>query len=361
MTVAAGTLRVAFYSDAEEIGGAETSLANLVGAVARRIDAVVVGTDRSVVDRIASNRPGTPTVLLPVIGGKWSVRAIVAHARAFRRLRPDVVHVNVNATGASPWAILAARAAPGARVVAVEHLPHPIRRRRRRLLARVTSKLLAAHVAVGERSAGDTARFIGVPRASLRVIANGVPDVDLAPLPRPAAGPTVGSLGRLEKQKAYDVLVRALPGLPACTAVIVGEGREREPLVRLAESLGVSERLVLHGWSDEARRHLTTFDVFVLPSRSEGLPLALIEAMLAGLPVVASDVGDVREIVEEGITGLLVQPEDATGLTMALESLLRDPLLRSAMGERGRRRALDLFSVGAMASSFEALYEEVVS
>jgi glycosyltransferase involved in cell wall biosynthesis len=299
-------------------------------------------------------------LLLPVIEGKWSIRAIASHARAFRRLRPDVVHVNVNVTGASPWAILAARAARSARVVAVEHLPHPIRRRRR-LLARITSKLLAAHVAVGERSAEDTARFIGVPAASLRVIANGVPDVDLAQLPRPVAGPIVGSLGRLEEQKAYDVLVRALPGLPTCSVAIVGEGRERERLVRLAESLGVSDRLVLHGWSDEARRYLTTFDVFVLPSRSEGLPLAVIEAMLARLPVVASDVGDMGEIVEDGVTGILVQPDDPPRLAAALETLLRDPERRNAMGERGRRRALDLFAVEAMASRYEELYGEVLA
>ena len=353
-------IRVAFYSGAREIGGAEASLASLVGGLNSSMDAVVVGTDRRVVEWIVARQRATKSVLLPAIERKWNVRAFVAHVRAFRRLRPNIVHVNVNVSGASPWAILAARIVPGVRVVAVEHLPYPIPRRRRRLLGRVVSRFLAAHVAVGDRAAAETARFIGIPPAAVRTIHNGVREIDLEPLPRPVGGSIVGSVGRLDEQKAYDVLVRALPELPDVTAVIVGEGSERDRLAELAHGLGVSERLVLTGWSAEARRHLTTFDVFVLPSRFEGLPLVLIEAMLAGLPVVATDVGGVAEVVVDGTTGILVEPEDPAGLARAVETLVQDAELRRTMGDRGRRRARELFTVELMVSRYEALYHEVV-
>jgi glycosyltransferase involved in cell wall biosynthesis len=356
-----GRIRVAFYTDAREVGGAEISLGNLVEALGPRVDAVVVGTDRAVVGRVAACRPGTESVVLPTIHGKWHIAAIAAHSRAFRRLRPEILHVNLNSTGASPWAILCGLSVPGVRVVAVEHLPHPIRRTSRRYLAKVASRFLAAHVAVGDLAAERTARFIGVPRGSIRTIRNGVPDLDLEPLARPRQGSIIGSLGRLDEQKAYDVLVRSLPQLPGVSAVVVGEGGERARLVELAERLGVSERFILPGWSNEARRHLTTFDIFVLPSRLEGLPLVLLEAMLAGLPIVASDVGSVSEAVVEGSTGILVPPDDADALAHAIDRLVRDTELRRLMGDRGRRRARELFTVDEMASRYEALYDEVLT
>ena len=115
------------------------------------------------------------------------------------------------------------------------------------------------------------------------------------------------------------------------------------------------------GWSDEPRNHLRGFDVFVLPSRFEGFPLTVIEAMLAELPVVASDVGSVREAVLDGDTGLLVAPEDPEALARAVGALLADPARRRAMGQQGRRRALERFTVEAMARRFESLYDEILA
>ena len=355
-----GTLRVAFYSDSGEIGGAEASLANLVAALGPRIQAVVVGVDRRVVEWVAGHRPAATTVLLPRIRSEWDLGAMAAHFRAFRRLRPHILHVNLNATGASPWAILSGRATRGPRIVAVEHLPLPIRSLRRRLLERLVAPCLTAHVAVGDRSAGEVARFMGVPRSSIRTIHNGVPELDVEPLPRHTDGPVIGSLGRLDEQKGFDVLVRALAELPDVTAVVVGEGSERDRLVQLGERLGVSEQLVLPGWSDEARRYLTAFDVFVLPSRFEGFPLVVVEAMLAGLPVVATDVGSVSEALLEGETGVLVPAEDPAALARAVRDLLADPARAREMGLNGRRRALARFTVAAMAGAYEALWDEVV-
>jgi glycosyltransferase involved in cell wall biosynthesis len=353
-------LRVAFYCDSDRLGGAEASLANLLAALDPEIDAVVVGTDHHVVEWIASHRAGAATLVLRRVGTKWKARAIVEHFRALRRLRPDILQVNLNTPGASPWAVLCGLASPGVRVIAVEHLPQPIPRLPRRAVKRLTNPHLAAHVAVGERSAEELARLIGVSRSSIRTIHNGVPDLELEGLPRSTNGPVIGSIGRLDPQKGYDVLVRALRELPGVTAVVVGEGAEREGLVDLARRLDVSDRLRLVGWSDEPRRFLTTFDLFVLPSRFEGFPLGVVEAMLAGVPVVATDVGSVAEAVVDGETGLLVPAGDPSALARAVRELLDDRARMQEMSRRGRARAGSQFTLEEMAKAYEALYQEVV-
>jgi glycosyltransferase involved in cell wall biosynthesis len=156
------------------------------------------------------------------------------------------------------------------------------------------------------------------------------------------------------------VLFEALAALPDAALVLVGDGPERRWLEALATSPLLEGRVRFTGWHAEPRRHLTTFDVFVLPSRFEGFPLSIVEAMLARLPVVATTVGSVPEAVREGETGLLVPPDDAAALAAALGRLLADPALRSRLGEAGRRLALERFTAAAMARSFERLYEEIL-
>src|SRR5205823_4013374 len=124
--------------------------------------------------------------------------------------------------------------------------------------------------------------------------------------PRRADGPVIGAIGRLAPEKGYDLAIHALRDLPEATLVLVGDGSERERLEAIARELGVAERVQFTGWSDEPRRYLPGFDAFVLPSRQEGFPLAVVEAMLAGLPVVAADVGSVSEAVVDEETGYLV-------------------------------------------------------
>ena len=129
-----------------------------------------------------------------------------------------------------------------------------------RWLKRVVSRRLAAHVAVSERAARLVESYAELLPGSVRVIYSGVPDVSLPPMPRLTSGRVVGSLGRLDELKGYDVLVRALPALPHVTAVLVGDGEARPRLERLAHELGVMERLVITGWENCARAYLATFD-----------------------------------------------------------------------------------------------------
>ncbi len=354
------TTRLVVYSDSSEFGGAEGSLATLVGALGPGIDVTVLGVDRAVVEWIANHRPAAKSFLVPPVRGWRDWRGTLAHLQALRRLRPDLFQVNL----ASPWfslyALSAAVLVPRLRTIAVVHLPVPPPNERQRRLRRLVSRRLAAEVTVGRRTARELEALLGRASGSVRTIHNGVQEREVEPAARPVPGPLIGSSGRLHPQKGFDVLLRALPALPDVTALLVGDGRERQPLVALADELGVSERVLVTGWVSNSRSYLPALDVFVLPSRFEAFPLAIVEAMLAGLPVVATDVGSVSEAVIDGETGLLVPPEDPDALARALRRLLEDPAERLAMGERGRALARERFTAPTMAAGYESLYAELL-
>jgi glycosyltransferase involved in cell wall biosynthesis len=122
----------------------------------------------------------------------------------------------------------------------------------------------------------------------------------------------------------------------------------------------VQDRLQITGWVSHAREWLGDFDVFALPSRWEGMPLSIIEAMHAGLPVLATDVGSVVETVIDGDTGFVVPRDDVAALVDRLRRLLGDAGLRSRMGQRGRALAAERFTAAAMAQRYEAIYSQIL-
>jgi glycosyltransferase involved in cell wall biosynthesis len=246
-------------------------------------------------------------------------------------------------------------------VVAVEQLPTspfvPTAMQRR--LKRFASRFLDAHVAVGTQSARDVERIVGLPEGSVRTIHNGVPDRPIPQRQRNAGGPIIGSVGRLEPQKGFDVLLRALRVVPNAELLLVGDGTERGHLQKLANDLGVAERVTWAGWLSDPRATLGEMDVFVLPSRFEGFPLALVEAMLAERPVVATTTGSVEDAVIEAKTGFLVPPDDAEALAEAINQVLADANRGGQMGRRGRELALERFTARATAAAFEELYADI--
>ena len=226
---------------------------------------------------------------------------------------------------------------------------------RRRLASRY-----AGHVSVGIESARLIEAEVGLAHGSVGTIHNGIRVVEVPSRASSSTGSVIGSIGRLDEQKGFAALVEALVELPVASAVIVGHGPQRQALEARAAALGVSSRLQLTGWSDDARRYLPTFDVFVLPSLNEGFPLVIVEAMLAGLPVVATAVGSVPEAVEDGKTGFVVPPGDTPALVAAIKRLLEAPDLRRQFGQAGRDRAEREFTAGAMAARYEHLYDDIV-
>jgi glycosyltransferase involved in cell wall biosynthesis len=172
-------------------------------------------------------------------------------------------------------------------------------------------------------------------------------------------------VGRLMVQKGQRQLVAAMPALaarfPNVAVVIVGGGYLADELAGLAAELGVAGFLHLAGHRTDARMLLDAADVFVLPSRQEGMPLAALEAMDAGLPVVATDVIGTAEVVTSGVTGTLVPLEDASALAEALSELLADPDLRRRYARAGRRRFLECFTARRMAQETLRVYEDVLA
>jgi len=315
------------YTDVAGIGGAEISLGHLVTTVSDDIDVTVVGISQFVVDAIAAGRPQASWVVLPEVG----LRSLMAHRATLGRLRPDVIHFNLCVPWAGAIGLTTALTLPNDRIVRVDQLPLRTTDATQLWPTRMLSLRVDAHVAVGEASARRMEDFYALGRGTVISIPNCVPDIEGNPKPppaRPEGQMVVGSVGRLDLMKAHDILLRAIAQVDGVRVIILGEGNQRAALEKLAAELGVSDRVELRGWVDNPRHYLPEFDVMALPSRSEGFPLAIVEAMLAARPVVATRVGSVAEAVLDGETGLLVTKDDVDGLAAALRRLRDDRVLR---------------------------------
>ncbi len=148
----------------------------------------------------------------------------------------------------------------------------------------------------------------------------------------------IGALGRLEPAKGYDLLLKAVAGVAQersnLRCLIAGSGRQAPALKRQAADLGIKDRVIFTGFRNDTSRLLAAMDVFALPSRTEGIPIALLEAGACGLPIVAARTGGVPEVIRDGENGLLVEPEDTEGLAQALDNLLRDETLAQRLGKQ---------------------------
>jgi glycosyltransferase involved in cell wall biosynthesis len=173
---------------------------------------------------------------------------------------------------------------------------------------------------------------------------------------------TVGRLTAIKDHRLFLETARLVAAAdPAALFLIAGDGELRSELEEAARAGGIAGCTRLLGW----RRDLTTIyggtDVFLLTSRNEGTPVALIEALAAGVPGVSTDVGGVRDVIEEGVSGLLAPPGDARTLASHVAVLLQDPARRRDMGERGRRAVVVRYHIDRLVGDVEALYRELVS
>lgn len=352
--------RIVLYTEATSRGGAEVSLRNLAAHLDPALDVVVMGVDTGICRWIAATRPGATINLVEPVDSKYAIGAFRALRRRLVSLGPAIFQANLRQSADARHALSAATTARGIRTIAVEQLPLAPSAPTSRWLKSVLSRRLDAHVAVGHEVARAVERDAGLPRDSVRTIYNGVPDLGPAAARRdPADGLVIGSLARLDRIKGIDVLLRAAAGLDDTRIVVAGNGPEGDRLRAQADELGLGQRFRIEPWSDTPRGLFDEIDVFALPSRAEGFPLSIVEAMLAGRPVVATDVGSVKEAVVDGATGLVVAPDDADALRAALARLSADPEERRHMGAAGRVRALAHFTADQMAREFERLYDEL--
>lgn len=284
----------------------------------------------------------------------------------------DVFHVHVGTGRENFDGARAARAAGVPAVVQTQHLPWMLRSRGKRPpffrgqrdvdhLIGVSSALTRSY------------EQIGLPVGRISTVPNGVGPREHRPgraAARRALGldadqPVVITVGRLITMKRHRDLVDSTPALlerfPDLVVLVVGDGHLHRQLRRQAVSLGVGDRVRLLGHRTDARQLLDAADVFVLPSAHEGMPLAALEAMEAGLPVVATRVTGSEEVVVDGETGLLVPAQDPAALTRALADLLADPTRRARMGREGRRRYLAGYTRRRMAQDTLAVYSRVLA
>lgn len=361
---------ILYLHGAPAFGAVERYVVQLVEGLDGREEAVLVFPD---VPELAPFRElaGPAVRLLPLdpalVAGP--APALAAELRRIvRRERPRVVHV----TDTWALAVVAARLAGAHRIVLTHHTPELPRQDSLagRLwwalswLARpevvYTSetdrrgdgrRLLRTHVVelgIDLERFGGAAAATGAP-ASGATSGGGAPP-----------GPVIGTVARLARQKGLDVLVTAAPAVlarhPAARFVVAGDGEERAALEEQARASGVAGSIAFLGARDDVPELLAGFDVFALPTRFEGLCLAVVEAQAAGLPVVATPVGGIQETVLHEETGLLVPVDDPAALAEAIIRLLDDPALAVRLAAEGRRRALARFGVERMVERTVALY-----
>jgi glycosyltransferase involved in cell wall biosynthesis len=346
-------MRVVHVHRIRGIGGSERHLLTLLPALAERgIETMLVGLDDPAwnpidfysglnvpVVRIRSARDLDPLLLV----------------RLARTLRADVVHTHL--VHADVYGGLAA-ALRGTRLVSTKHNDDPFRTGPFRFVERGLIRLADRVVAITESLRRFTVERVGAPADKVETIHYG-----LDGLPEPWGENTLDvvppgtrivlAVARLTPQKGIDIAVRALAALPDdVVLVVLGEGPERARLEQLALTLGVDRRLFLQGRVPDVTAWLERATVLVHPARWEGFGLSVLEAMLAGLPVVASNVSSLPELVVDAETGYLVKPDDPAALARSVVQALEMP----SLGAAGRERARHEFSVERMAGRTAELY-----
>jgi glycosyltransferase involved in cell wall biosynthesis len=331
------------------IGGSERHLLTLLPALKERgVDVSFLGLDDP------SRAPDPFYEALPVPYERLNAPRDLDPALAWRvrraGQRADFVHTHL--VHADVYGAFGAR-----RLVSTKHNDDPFRAGAFRFVERLLARHAARIIAITESLARFQVERVGLPAAKVEVIHYGLDDLPQAwgENPPDSAVPDARLLlcvCRLEPQKGVDVAIRALREIPDAQLVVLGEGPQRRELEQLARELDV--HVYLPGRVPDVAAWLRRADLLVHPVRWEGFGLALLEAMLASLPIVATKVSSIPEIVIDGETGLLVPPDDPGALAAAVNQVLADP---SGYGERGRARARGEFSVAKMADRTLAVYE----
>lgn len=358
-------MRIAHVLSSFAIGGQERVALDLAaGQVRRGHDVLAVSIAPLPHGALAARfeEEGVRVVSAPKANGFDGTLAFRL-ARVLRHERVDVVHTH----NPQPLAYgAAAGRLARARIVHTKHGRNP-ERGRRLWLRRATGHLVHAYVAVSEATAAVARKNRECAPSRLHVIENGVDlrAFDVGPEGRrvvraelgiPEGAIVVGTVGRVSAEKDHPLLVRAMAPLlgAGVRLVIVGDGADMGRL--RAEAAPFGDRVVLTGMRGDIPRVLSSFDVFALSSKSEGLPIALLEAMASGLAVASTDVGGIATVLDGGKAGRIVAPGDERALGAALEELVRRPDERRAFAAAARRRAAH-YALDRTIDAYFALYQ----
>jgi glycosyltransferase involved in cell wall biosynthesis len=372
LNVGGPALHVTYLARGLAERGYETTL--VAGDIARGEESMAFVAEQAGVEVVPL--PGLSRELSPVHDALAAWRL----ARLIRRVRPDVVHTHTAKAGAVGRA---AALLAGRRPVVVHTFHgHVLRgyfgtlgtlafRAIETVLARATDRLVAVSPEVRDELVG-----LGVaPASKFSVVRLGIEleprvafDGDAAEVRRRHGIGTerfvVGWFGRMTAVKRTDDLLSVLAALRErgidALLLFVGDGDDRERLEERAHELGLAQACLFLGYQEDVAPWYAICDAVVLTSASEGTPVTIIEALAAGRPVVATDVGGVPDVVDEGETGFLVAAGDTHAMAERLELLARDPARRAQMGREGRKRVLSRYAVDRLVGDVDALYRELL-
>ena len=294
-------------------------------------------------------------------------------ARFLRARRPDIVHTHL--IHGDLYGTLAARLAGVSAAVSTKHNDNAFRQRSfyawlNRALARRQDRIIT----ISHHLKRFCIEVEGLPEEKIVPIhygldshaflqADGGGDDLRATFGISPDVPLIGVVGRLTEQKGHRYLLEAfsqvIASLPSAHLLVAGDGKLRSALERQVARLRLMHHVTFAGWRQDVAQVMSTMDVLAMPSLWEGFGLVLLEAMAASRPIVASRVSAIPEIVAHGETGLLVPPQDVESLARALLALLSEPSRAHEMGQRGRRRLKEHFSVARMVEQTQAVYESL--
>jgi glycosyltransferase involved in cell wall biosynthesis len=363
------------------LGGQEIRTLTEAGWIAERGWRVLIAAqpDGRLLPR--ARERGLPVVALRMRGA-WDAGALLGLVQLIRREQIDVVHTHSSIDG---W--LGGMAARLTRrpVLRTRHVSIPIRRGLNPVYRRLADRVITSGEAIRQLviDAGvPPARVVAIPagvklddftdpeggEAALRSLglAGGPAPAGAAPPIRgPIRGPIIGSVAMFRGSKGHDHLLDAFARVharrPDARLLLVGDGGRREWAERLARERGLSGAVIFTGFRTDVPALLSAMDCFVLAStRTEGVPQSLLQAAAAGVPLVASRIGGIPEVVEDGVTGLLVPPEDPAALAAAIEQTLADPAAAAARARAARKRCEERFSHTVAISRLLALYDELL-
>jgi glycosyltransferase involved in cell wall biosynthesis len=294
--------------------------------------------------------------VVPWRGGRWDLAGAYRFWRSLHLEKFALVHQHVR----DRITRLLVRARGGAKIIV--HL-HCSTLETEGVRSPLSSLAADRVIAVSRSMALDVA---GSPA---RVVYPGVPIEETPGVPVPADGSAgehtvVGTACRLVPIKGVDNLIRAIAalrdGFPTLRLEIAGAGPDQDRLEALVRASGLADRVAFLGWQERLAPIMSRWAVFALPSMDEGLPIVVLEAMAASLPVVTTHCGGLPEVVEEGRTGWLVPPNDSAALAERLRALLLDSDQRRAMGSAGRTRVQERFSLTRMVAEIAQIYDETI-
>jgi glycosyltransferase involved in cell wall biosynthesis len=361
------TVRLLLVVDSLEVGGAERQVVDLAAALRRKGYEVAVAC--SVAGGLSSALEETDVPVRPLLRRLAKRRLSPAYAWRLRLLlkeeRFDLVHAHIYA---SVVAAAIATLGTGLPLVITEHTEASWQTWRARWVSRWVYRRVGRIIAVSSPIRRRLIERDGVSHDLITIVPNAViPASETRSDWLPAEmrkHPLIGVVARLQPEKGVADFLKAAahvaPSFPEARFVIAGDGPLRQELAALAEDLDLGSRVHFLGFKAEVSALMGSLDVLVVPSRTEGSPLVTLEAMAAGVPIVASATGGIPDQVRHDKEGLLVPPGDTGAIGDAILDLLRDPAYARRLGEAGRRRTASWFSHETMVQQIEDVYREVL-